>query len=114
MKRIIVALALVTSLAAFTGIVLKFNSSYARAEVVYAVSARVDTHILEDELRAITEKMWKIEDRWTEAFIERYNRYPESIVELLASMPQERREDYRDLEKRRAVVEAKLKKLRGE
>jgi len=114
MKRIVAALSLFMMLAGVGGVLLKVNSNVARASDVAAVSARVETHILEDELRTITNKMWAIEDRWTGEFFKRHERYPENLIELLASMPQEHRDTYRELEKRKAAVEAKLKKLRGD
>ena len=119
MKKLLTVLALVAALGSFSGIVLKFNSSFAKTEAVEYLTAKIDAvndritiMKLEDSLVTINKKMWAIEDRWTAKFVAEKDRNPESISELKLFMPKEYRDDYRDLELKKSDVENKIKKLK--
>lgn len=97
------------------GMYYAFETHFARAstveeirEEVAAVSDRVDAMKLEDELLLVKKKMFNLEDRWSPKFKEEYGRYPHSIDELLAFMPKEYRDEYRELDDKRKDLEKKI------
>ena len=108
MKRALMVLALVTSIAAVVGVGATLDARYAKSEVVAAVSERLDTKILRDRRDALQERIWKVEDRHTERFWADKGRAPNDIEELVAWMDTASRDQWRRLLAELARVEKEL------
>ena len=87
-----------------------FDARYARASYVQSVAERLDNKIIQDKMDNLQERMWKLEDRWTNIFWEKHLRLPESLEELLASMSEDARENYRALKAEYDKLEKQLEK----
>lgn len=110
MKRILMALALVTSIAAVVAIGASLDQRYAKADTVSAVSERLDNKILRDRRDAIQERLWKLEDRHSEGFWTDNGRAPNDIEELVAWMDKNSRDQWRRLEKQLEDAEKELER----
>lgn len=125
-KKISLILGVILSLAAVFTLLSNYECSIAKAddiEMVREEIANVDMKVaslekkvaiseLEQELLLVNQKMFAIEDRWSPKFKEEYGRPHASIEELLAFMPLEYRNQYRDLVAEKAEIKDKIKKLK--
>lgn len=119
MKKLLTTLGILITIGTFAGMVYAFTNHYAEkaeleeqqaytqkefetiySELAYFSNLR-DLDRLEDELNWVEKQLHRIEDRWGEKFKEQTGRYYQTIEELLAFMPEEYREEYRDLEVKR-------------
>jgi len=110
MKKVLMILALVTSIAAVVGIGAKLDARFAKADVVSAVSERLDNKILRDRRDAIQERLWKLEDRHAEGFWADKGRAHDDIEELVAWMTSASRDQWRRLVADLEEVEAELER----
>ena len=108
MKKILMALALITSIAAVVGVGARLDARYARASVVSAVSERLDNKILRDRRDALQERLWSLEDRHAERFWTDKGRAHEDIEELVAWMNRNDRDQWRRLVAELEEVEMEL------
>jgi len=97
-------------LAGIVGTVTAVNGHIATKAEVRQVSDRFDRHLLEQERAAIQKRVWDMEDRWTERFWTDQGRGPADMTELLAWMPPEARDQYRDLMERLRILDERLDK----
>jgi len=109
-KKVLMILVLVTSIAAVVGIGAKLDARFAKADVVSAVSERLDNKILRDRRDAIQERLWKLEDRHAEQFWADKGRAHKDIEELVAWMDQDSRDRWRRLVAALEEVEKELER----
>ena len=109
MKRVLMILALITSIAAVVGIGAAVDARYAKSATVSQVSERLERKIDQDRLDDLQKRMWSIEDRWGERFIVEKNRIHDDMAELLQFMTPEARDHYRELEKEYKALTEKQK-----
>ena len=95
------------------GGIVAADTRYAKASYVSEVEERLDVKIIQDKMASITERMWKIEDRWTDQFKEEFSRLPNSIDELKSYMNEDARDRYRELEEELIELEKQLTALRN-
>jgi len=95
------------------GGIVAADTRYAKASYVSEVEERLDVKIIQDKMASITERMWKIEDRWTDQFKEEFSRLPNSIDELKSYMNEDARDRYRELEEELNELEKQLTALRN-
>jgi len=119
LKKIMIVLASIATLSTLLGAGFIVDGHFAKetptsasfAEVrsdIVMVSARIDAMKLEDELLLVKKKMYGLEDRWGKKFKEENDRYYHTIKELLAFMPEEYRDEYRELEDERDDLEKQI------
>jgi len=108
MKKTQLIIAILLGLLALGGAATKFESRYARAEVLEAVSERLDNKILRDRRDDLEERLWKLENRHAERFWEDKGRAHADIEELVAWMSKAEREQWRRLERDLAEAEKEL------
>ena len=72
------------------------------------VAERLDNKIASDRLAALQERLWSLQDRFSEQFFNKHIRYPASMEELYAWVPPEAREQLRLLEVAIKELEAML------
>jgi hypothetical protein len=100
---------IILTVAALIGVGAAIDSRYARAERVVEVSDRLSMKIIQDRINAITEQMWKMEDRWQERYHKEHEEYA-THDELLAYMSEDARDTYRQLEEELEYLREELKK----
>ncbi len=104
--------ALIMIIGACFGVYFYFDKEYAHAddmskamEVIIKIGARLESKILEDQLRTIQQKIWTIEDRYC----------PDKSKPCDESkMPQTVMEQYRELKLERERLQDELKALKNE
>ncbi len=92
MKTII---SLITIVSVCFGVYLYIENRYAKAEDVKAVADRLDYKIVSDQVQYKQQRIWSIQDR-----------YPEAI-----QMPPAVKEEYRQIQEDKKVLEKKLEVL---
>lgn len=80
------------------GVLLGWESRYAKADQVRMIEQRLDQKILQDRMESIQERMWKMEDKWAERFSIETGRIHDTLEELLHYMTPEARDQYRFLQ----------------
>jgi len=81
---------------------------FATASALEEVVDDLERHKLEERRDAVQERIWKMEDVWGERFFAAHDRYYESLEELLAWMPQDARDQYRELARELEEIDAEL------
>ena len=111
-KRLASIVGVVVILSTAVGGIVAADSRYAKADYVSSVEERLNVKIIQDQIDAITDRMWKIEDRWNERFKKENDRYPETKDELKAYMDKDTRDTYRGLEDDLKELEDELDRIR--
>lgn len=113
-------LATIITIGTIIGFVFVVDSHFAKAEPTQVaidnviedlllLNDRVEAMKIEDELLMVKKKLYAIEDRWGEKYRDANGgKYHESIEQLLAFMPKEYREEYRQLDEKRKLLEKQL------
>lgn len=114
MKKVQMSIGILIGLTVLFGTMAKFESRYARADVVDSIRSDVDRHKVEVRMEKLQERMWAIEDRWADKFMAEKNRIHDSMEELLHFMTPEAREEYRRLEQEYEKLSAKMKETDDE
>ena len=94
MKRILMILALITSIAAVVGVGATIDARYAKSATVSQVSKRLDKKIDKDRMHWLQEVMYEMRKYWTEQFIVEKNYEPRTMSELLDYMTELDRVEY--------------------
>lgn len=106
--RITGLFAFLLTLSAVVGGVVTVEARYASTDQLEQVSDRLNQKILQDRLAGLQERLWSLEDRWSDRFYGTHQRYPATFDELLAWVPDEAREQFRDLLREIREIEALL------
>ena len=119
-KSISLVAAFIITIGTIIGMAYAVETHYAKASEMRMVESdisdvndRIDAMKLEDEILLIKKKLYSIEDRWGSKFKEEHGRYHHTIDELLAFMPKEYRNEYRELKERLDQLEKRLDKIRN-
>ena len=83
---------------AIGGVMMGWESRYAKANEVAMIAERLDQKIIQDRMESIQERMWKMEDKWAERFSIETGRIHDTLDELLHFMAPEARDQYRFLQ----------------
>ena len=111
MKQAGAIIGAVLMIASVVGVSYALKDTVATKAEVSAVSERLDNKILDDRIAALQERIWNMEDRWSERFFKRHDRYPATTEELVAFMSEEARGTYRDMvEELEALEEQRARK----
>jgi hypothetical protein len=105
---------IVSALAVIGGIIGTYEGAthyFATTQALAEVAEDLERHKLEERRDAVQERIWKMEDVWGERFYAAHDRYYESIEELLAWMPQDARDQYRDLVQELEEIDALLEEM---
>lgn len=105
--------AAIAIIGAIIGAYTTSTSYFATAEAVERVAEDLERHKLEERRDAVQERIWKMEDVWGERFYAAHDRYYESLEELLAWMPQDARDQYRELVQELEQIDALLEDVDG-
>ena len=107
-KMVLSAIGAVAIIGSIIGTYQGLTTYFATAEAVEVVAKDLERHKLEERRDAVQERIWKMEDVWGERFYDHHGRYYETIEELLAWMPQEARDQYRELVQELEEIDALL------
>lgn len=118
LKKLMMALGLISALGGAFVVIQSVDSRYATAAEVREVMEKVRVltkeqkrHGYLEDMKEIRKRLWAIEDRWSGKYLARYGHTYESLLVLKSFMTPEAREHFRDLETEYAELEEKLKAL---
>ena len=97
------------------------DDKYATHAEVSKIDDKLLLYTIEQEIRAVQERMWTMEQRWGQQFRNEHGRWYRDIDELLAYMSPEARKEYQELqarlielqEERKVVLERMRNKKKG-
>ena len=90
LKKISVILGLIISLTVIVGAGAKLDRRWAKADQLAMVEQRLDQKIIQDRIKAIQERLWRLQDKYGD---------------MISNMPELIRDQYRRLMKEMKVLE---------
>ena len=108
LKLISAVFAVVIGLSTVVGVGARLDGRYARAAELSRVADDLDRHVIEVRMKAIQERLWNMEDKWSERYKKDNGGIHRTLDELVAYMTPEDRKRFRRLQAEYADLEKEL------